>query len=273
MGIKRIGRHLLAHRWRERRDLSAEGAGRDRGRRSRRARPRIPARSASSSKARWTARRCSATSRRASARWMFSRNLRIWDTAHNNGVLIYLLLADRDVEIVADRGIDAQVGAAGWEKICAEMETRFRAGDFERGVIKGIEAVSRLLAQHFPAGPAAERAAGRAGGDVAARRSPDAAQRVSGALLSRVHVLAETWVPALRSSVTRCTASGTRKASALPTLRFALAWRPTTKITSGRTAHEPPRTAQGRRRIAAGANRALEHRLRAKPPIPRATSP
>jgi len=82
--------------------------------------------------------------------------LRIWDTAHNSGVLIYLLLADRDVEIVADRGINAKVGAAGWEKICREMETDFRAGDFERGVIKGVEAVSRELATHFPrsgAGP------------------------------------------------------------------------------------------------------------------------
>jgi uncharacterized membrane protein len=77
--------------------------------------------------------------------------LRIWDTAHNNGVLIYLLLADRDFEIVADRGIDAKVGAAGWEKICVEMESDFKAGNFEHGVIKGIEAVSRLLAQHFPA--------------------------------------------------------------------------------------------------------------------------
>jgi uncharacterized membrane protein len=75
--------------------------------------------------------------------------LRIWDTAHNNGVLIYLLLADRDVEIVADRGIDARVGA-GWEKICQQMETDFRAGNFERGVIKGVEAVSRELATHFP---------------------------------------------------------------------------------------------------------------------------
>jgi uncharacterized membrane protein len=77
-------------------------------------------------------------------------HLRIWDTAHNNGVLIYLLLADRDVEIVADRGIDAKVGTAGWEKICTEMETDFRAGNFERGVIKGIEAVSREMAKHFP---------------------------------------------------------------------------------------------------------------------------
>jgi uncharacterized membrane protein len=77
-------------------------------------------------------------------------HLRIWDTAHNNGVLIYLLLADRNVEIVADRGIDAKVGTEGWETICRAMETDFRAGNFERGVINGIEAVSRELAKHFP---------------------------------------------------------------------------------------------------------------------------
>ena len=56
-----------------------------------------------------------------------------------------------DVEIVADRGIDAKVGAAGWEKICRAMEADFRTGKFERGVIKGIEAVSREMAKHFPA--------------------------------------------------------------------------------------------------------------------------
>ena len=87
-------------------------------------------------------RRCFGTSRRASGRWI--------DTAHNNGVLIYLLLADRNVEIVADRGIDAKVGASGWEKICGEMEADFRAGNFEQGVIKGIAAVSLQLAAHFP---------------------------------------------------------------------------------------------------------------------------
>ncbi|MBH5401748.1 TPM domain-containing protein [Bradyrhizobium sp. CNPSo 4010] len=77
-------------------------------------------------------------------------HLRIWDTAHNNGVLIYLLLADRDVEIIADRGIDAKVGAEGWETICRAMEAEFRSGRFEHGVISGIEAVSRELAKHFP---------------------------------------------------------------------------------------------------------------------------
>src|SRR3954467_8448990 len=76
--------------------------------------------------------------------------LRIWDTAHNNGVLIYLLLADRDVEIVADRGINGKIGAEGWESICRAMEAEFRSGQFERGVIGGIEAVSRELAKHFP---------------------------------------------------------------------------------------------------------------------------
>jgi uncharacterized membrane protein len=83
-------------------------------------------------------------------------HLRIWDTARNNGVLIYLLLADRDVEIVADRGIHAKVGAAVWKAICAAMEAEFRQGRFETGILKGIEAVSRQLAEHFPrkeAGP------------------------------------------------------------------------------------------------------------------------
>jgi uncharacterized membrane protein len=79
-------------------------------------------------------------------------HLRIWDTAHNNGVLIYLLLADRDVEIIADRGIDAKVGRKRWEEICREMEAEFGSGQFERGVIKGIETVSRELARHFPPG-------------------------------------------------------------------------------------------------------------------------
>ncbi len=77
-------------------------------------------------------------------------HLRIWDTAHNNGVLIYLLLADRKVEIIADRGIDARVGAAGWQAICRMMEAEFRQGNFVAGVGKGIDAVSRELAKYFP---------------------------------------------------------------------------------------------------------------------------
>ncbi|MGH8529452.1 MAG: TPM domain-containing protein [Nevskiales bacterium] len=76
--------------------------------------------------------------------------LRVWDTERNNGVLIYLLLADHDVEIVADRGIHAKVGTEGWELVCRRMEAEFRAGRFEAGALAGIRAVSALLQQHFP---------------------------------------------------------------------------------------------------------------------------
>ncbi len=80
--------------------------------------------------------------------------LRAWDTEHNNGVLIYLLLADRDVEIIADRGIHSRLGNAGWETICREMEQAFRQGRFEEGVIAGIKAVGGHLEKHFPNRPA-----------------------------------------------------------------------------------------------------------------------
>jgi len=76
--------------------------------------------------------------------------LRIWDTERNNGVLIYLLLADRDVEIVADRGIDAKVPPQEWERICRSMEAAFRKAEFEGGVIGGIREVTRHLVEHFP---------------------------------------------------------------------------------------------------------------------------
>ena len=76
--------------------------------------------------------------------------LKVWDTEYNNGVLIYLLLADRDVELVADRGIHGRVGAQGWETICREMENAFREGSFEQGVLIGIERVSSLLESHYP---------------------------------------------------------------------------------------------------------------------------
>jgi len=80
----------------------------------------------------------------------FSR-LRVWDTEHNNGVLIYLLLADHDVEIIADRGIHVRLGQQVWEAICREMEAAFRAGHFEAGVLAGINAVGEHLSRHFPA--------------------------------------------------------------------------------------------------------------------------
>ena len=77
--------------------------------------------------------------------------LRVWDTEDNAGVLIYVLLADRRVEIVADRGIHARVGNTAWETICGAMQQEFAAGRFEAGALSGLAAVSDLLAQHFPA--------------------------------------------------------------------------------------------------------------------------
>jgi uncharacterized membrane protein len=76
--------------------------------------------------------------------------LRVWDTEQDSGVLIYLLLADRRVEIVADRGIHGKVGTAAWEAICGEMQQEFARGQFERGVVLGVRAISDLLVTHFP---------------------------------------------------------------------------------------------------------------------------
>ena len=87
-------------------------------------------------------------SRERAVEW-FGR-LRVWDTEHNSGVLIYLLFADRRVEIVADRGIHSKVGTAAWEAICGEMQREFARGQFERGVVLGVRAISDLLAAHFP---------------------------------------------------------------------------------------------------------------------------
>ena len=83
---------------------------------------------------------------------LFAR-LHVWDTEHNTGVLIYVLLADRRVEIVADRGIHAKAGTEAWSAICRSMETHFGAGDFSRGAVHGIEAVSQLVMRHFPLAP------------------------------------------------------------------------------------------------------------------------
>jgi uncharacterized membrane protein len=87
-------------------------------------------------------------SRERAVAW-FGR-LRVWDTEHNSGVLIYLLLADRRVEIVADRGIHGKVGTTAWEAICGEMQQELARGQFERGVVLGVRAISDLLAAHFP---------------------------------------------------------------------------------------------------------------------------
>lgn len=86
---------------------------------------------------------------RARALDVFSQ-LRVWDTEANNGVLIYVEVADRNVEIVADRGFKGRVGAAEWEAVCRLMEEHFRAGKFEIGSVAGVDAIGSLLARHFP---------------------------------------------------------------------------------------------------------------------------
>lgn len=77
--------------------------------------------------------------------------LHVWDTEDNSGVLIYVLLADRQVEILADRGIDRKVGESVWQVICNDMETAFHDGRFREGAIAGVRAISCVLATHFPA--------------------------------------------------------------------------------------------------------------------------
>ena len=85
--------------------------------------------------------------------------MRVWDTEDNAGVLVYLLLADRDVEIVADRGIHRAASGSEWEAICRKMEAAFRARRYEYGAVAGIREINVLLERHFPrdgAGPVNE---------------------------------------------------------------------------------------------------------------------
>jgi uncharacterized membrane protein len=138
MGIARIGKHLLHHRWWVRRYfppnvLAAIEAAIKAGEATHSGQVRFVVEGALDGAPLFRGQ-----SARDRALDIFGQ-LRIWDTAHNNGVLIYLLLADRDVEIVADRGIDAKIGTAGWAKMCAAMEVDFRARNFEAGAIKGSQ--------------------------------------------------------------------------------------------------------------------------------------
>ena len=150
MDIRRIGRHLVEHNWKARRVFPPKVLGVieqaiKAGEATHSGQVRFVVEGALDGAPLFRGQPA-----RERALDVFSR-LRIWDTAHNNGVLIYLLLADRKVEIIADRGIDAHVGVAGWAKSCGAMEAEFKAGNFERGVVRGIEAVSRELARYFPA--------------------------------------------------------------------------------------------------------------------------
>jgi uncharacterized membrane protein len=80
---------------------------------------------------------------------MFGK-LRVWDTAHNNGVLIYLLLAENAIEIIADRAISMRAGHDFWSSIVAGLSEHLKRGDFERGLTQAVEEISALLVQQFP---------------------------------------------------------------------------------------------------------------------------
>lgn len=75
--------------------------------------------------------------------------LRVWDTAHNNGVLIYLLLVERSIELVADRGIASKVDPHVWQNITQGLGEKLRRGDFEQGLAQAVQQVSAILTQHF----------------------------------------------------------------------------------------------------------------------------
>lgn len=86
---------------------------------------------------------------RRRAMQMFGQ-LGVWDTAQNNGVLIYVLLADHIVEIVADRGIAGRIAQSEWDEVCREMERHYRDRRFGEGSVAGVRGVGRLLSRHFP---------------------------------------------------------------------------------------------------------------------------
>jgi len=88
-------------------------------------------------------------SSRRRAEDLFSQ-LRVWDTEHNNGVLIYVQLVSRHIDIVADRGVARKVEQAEWNAVCREMEQAFRRGAFEEGALAAIGRISALLATHYP---------------------------------------------------------------------------------------------------------------------------
>ncbi len=81
---------------------------------------------------------------------LFSQ-LRVWDTEQNSGVLIYLQLIDRRVEIIADRGINVRLGQDFWSGVCRRMEAAFRAGDFEGGMLLALRSITEALTEHFAA--------------------------------------------------------------------------------------------------------------------------
>ena len=149
MTAARWFRHLLTPHWRTRiafskRTLAAIEAAIARAERNHAGQIRFAVETALPSAHLW--RRVSSRERALEA---FS-SLRVWDTERNNGVLIYVLWAERTVEIVADRGFVERVRPSEWEAVCRLMEGYFREGRFRDGAIAGIDAVGALLSRHYP---------------------------------------------------------------------------------------------------------------------------
>ncbi len=74
----------------------------------------------------------------------------VWDTHYNNGILLYVLMADHAVEIVCDRGIHSREGVKAWDSICRQVEAAFKQGQYRMGAIAGIQALGATLSKHFP---------------------------------------------------------------------------------------------------------------------------
>jgi len=149
MNIRRIGRHLVEHRWRVRRIfppqvLAAIEQTIKAGEATHSGQVRFVVEGALDGAPLFRDQPA-----RERALDIFSQ-LRIWDTAHNNGVLIYLLLAERAIEIVADRGLGNKVAPQEWQQIVERMSSALRDGRFEDGLTQALEEVSALLVAHFP---------------------------------------------------------------------------------------------------------------------------
>jgi len=150
MNIRRLFRHLFMPPWLMRRTFSAAvlqriGDAVRESERRHRGELRVVIEAALES---WPLLR--GQSPRQRARTVFAQ-YGVWDTAENSGVLLYVNWADRDIEIVADRGIDRCVTPDAWEQICRRIEAQFRAGRYEDGLQEGVAEITALLERHFPA--------------------------------------------------------------------------------------------------------------------------
>jgi uncharacterized membrane protein len=150
MNILRMLKHLMLPDWWRRRvfaadDLAAIGAAVSASEQTHRGEVRFVAEASLAVSALWRE-----LSPRQRAAEVFAAE-GVWDTEENSGILIYVLLADRRVEILADRGIAARVPQAEWDAICRDMEQAFRAGQWRQGALQAVARAGELLAAHFPA--------------------------------------------------------------------------------------------------------------------------